>query len=630
MHAGMTARWHQVTSVTDKKTAESQQPLFFALFTSDKGTEDLTEFTLEDFLKMYGDTADFSKHGQPLLQVHNTLYAGARILGKRLVADDATLANIVIYAEVEEKTVDKKNAQGQQLYLTPGGEETTEPSGNTKITFKQASIKYSADTVASVKTLDKVEEHVDTQFGIANTKYPLFIIADNGRGVSAKRVRISPDYLISKRMDYQLYNIIDIENTTPVETARFSIDPDAVYAYGRDLRNMSLTKNSTTQFSTQCHDKGFAKFIEKVAEITGYSREQLLDLDALFGRTTGGRELHNIVVDPAGIDIDSPYGIELKSGTNGNFGDAPFAGEKCSDEWKAAALKFLDDKVTDQIYDMDLYKLDAICDANYPVEVKNKIVELAQFRKDGFYFRDLGTKIWSYNDVYNTVFPDSWKKTAFAGDYLSTYEIIDPYSKKQIRVTCLYSLSALIAKHLTSNIAAPLAGEFNGFVVRDAVPGTLNFAPRHTPSHNQKEMLDDLRVNFLNYSSSFNELTLQSTYTSQPVYGPLSFINNVIVTQMALKAVRKYVPKIRFRLTEGNDFASIARLVDENVLSNFKSFFTQIELIYTQDDIMSAQKLFNASLECYYYQFSQSELFDVYAIEGVPGPTGNRSIIPVS
>lgn len=625
MYAGMLARWHEVTSTTQVTQTDETLPLFWFVFSSDKGTEEMTDLTSDDFYKMYGDTADFFKYGQPLIEAHRVLDAGARILGKRLVAPDSTLANIIISAEVTEVTENKYDADGNQLYINDHGEETKEITA-TAATVTKASIKYSTDTVANAKSENEVLAAVNTM-AESDTKYPLFVIMDNGRGVSVKKVKITPDYTVSKRLSYQLYNIVDIENTSTVETKRFSFDPDAIYVINKDKVNMSLTKYTSTQFNAQYVSTGVEKFLAKLAEITAYSREQLLAFDVLFACTVAGKALTNIVIDDTGVALDSEYGIALESGTNGSFGDAPFVGTVCSEAWEKEAKAYFSGEITDEIYDLDLHKIDYVPDANYPDSVKNAIVEAINFRKDAFFFRDLGVNIWSCDDVIAKVSAENWVKTPFAGDYCSTYEVIDAYSKKQIRVTSIYSIAPLLVKHFGTNIAAPLAGEFNNFVITDAIKGSLNFTPRHTPKVNQKEILDDLRVNFINHGSNTNELVVQSTYTSQDHFGPLSYINNVIVTQMAVKAVRRYTPKIRFQLVESNDFSKYKQLIEDNVLPAFKSFFQSIELVYTQDDIMAAQKIFNASLECYYYTFAQSEIFDVYAIDGSPSDTTSTRVV---
>lgn len=616
MYAGTKVNWHEVLMAdSNKSSIDDSLPLFLCAFSADKGSEEITDLTYSEFKKMYGDTANFFKYGQPLLQAHQILAAGGRVLGKRIVAEDATLANLIITAEVTSQEVNKTNADGQQLYIGSDGQETTEVT-DTLATTVYATVKYDSVTY-NVKTMAELEAKAASLK--TESVFPLFIISDNGRGVSVKKVRITPDYDTSKKLTYMLYKIAEIEGVSAVETQRFSMYPDAVNTINGVRRNMVLDKHTMSQLNAEMYTEGCSAFVEKLAEITGYSVDDLYTFDVLFGKTVKQKELGLIKIDETGLDITSDYGMELKSGSNGKFGDAPFAGTVASQEWADQAIAFFDGTFSDEIFDLDQHKIDFCVDANYPDDVKAAIVKLADFREDFFYFRDLGLNINSISDVYEKVTDLNWALTPFAGDYMSTYDIIDPFSHKQINVTMTYGLAPLLVNHYTTNVAAPIAGEFNNFVISDYVPGTLNIIPRVTPTVDQKEILDDLKVNFVNLTSD-KLLAVQSTYTSQDHNGPLSYSSNVIVTQMVIKSIRRYCPKIRFMLMDATatDFGKYKTLIEDNVISRFTQHFKSIELIYTRDDEQIASKIFNASLYCYYRDFPQGEVFDVFAIEGSP------------
>lgn len=616
MYAGTKVNWHEVLMAdSNKSSIDDSLPLFLCAFSADKGSEEITDLTYSEFKKMYGNNANFFKYGQPLLQAHQILAAGGRVLGKRIVAEDATLANLIITAEVTSQEVNKTNADGQQLYIGSDGQETTEVT-DTLATTVYATVKYDSVTY-NVKTMAELEAKAASLK--TESVFPLFIISDNGRGVSVKKVRITPDYDTSKKLTYMLYKIAEIEGVSAVETQRFSMYPDAVNTINGVRRNMVLDKHTMSQLNAEMYTEGCSAFIEKLAEITGYSVDDLYTFDVLFGKTVKQKELGLIKIDETGLDITSDYGMELKSGSNGKFGDAPFAGTVASQEWADQAIAFFDGTFSDEIFDLDQHKIDFCVDANYPDDVKAAIVKLADFREDFFYFRDLGLNITSISDVYDKVTDLNWTLTPFAGDYMSTYDIIDPFSHKQINVTMTYGLAPLLVNHYTTNVAAPIAGEFNNFVISDYVPGTLNIIPRVTPTVDQKEILDDLKVNFVNLTSD-KLLAVQSTYTSQDHNGPLSYSSNVIVTQMVIKSIRRYCPKIRFMLMDATatDFGKYKTLIEDNVISRFTQHFKSIELIYTRDDEQIASKIFNASLYCYYRDFPQGEVFDVFAIEGSP------------
>lgn len=617
MYAGTKVNWHEVLMAdSNKSSIDDSLPLFLCAFSADKGSEEITDLTYNEFKEMYGNTANFFKYGQPLLQAHKILAAGGRVLGKRIVAEDATLANLIITAEVTSQEVNKTDSDGNQLYIDESGNETTDVT-ETPATIVYATVKYDSVTCENIKSVSELKGKAAALK--TESVFPLFIIADNGRGDSVKKVRITPDYDTSKKLTYMLYKIAEIEGTRAVETKRFSIYPNAVNNVNGERRNMVLTKNTMTQLSAESYTEGCVDYVTKLAEITGYSVEDLYTFDVLFGKTVKQKDLDLIKIDETGLDITNTYGMDLKSGTNGSFGDAPFKGTECSQGWADQAIAFFDGFFSDEIFDLDQHKIDFCVDANYPDDVKSAIVKLADFREDFFFFRDLGLNIHSVSDVYDKVTDLGWDLTPFAGDYMSTYDVIDPFSHKQISVTMTYGLAPLLVNHFSTNVAAPIAGEFNNFVISDFVAGTLNIIPRVTPTVDQKEILDDLKVNFVNLTSD-KLLAVQSTYTSQDHNGPLSYSSNVIVTQMVIKSIRRYCPKIRFMLMDANatDFGKYKTLIEDNVIARYTQHFKSIELVYTRDDDQINAKIFNASLYCYYRDFPNGEVFDVFAIEGSP------------
>lgn len=585
MYAGMKVNWHEILRPETTNANDESLPLFLAVFSADKGTESVTNYTKDDFDFMYGSDADFFRHGQPLIQAHKILEAGGRILGKRLVATDATLANLIITADV---TVSEDNV----------------------------SVKYTAISVTTAKTFDEVKAAaVSAQTA---SRFPLFIVCDNGRGKSIKNVRFTANYDSSKSLSFVLYSIADIEDTTRIESANFSINDNTLITLNNgQKKNLALNKSTMTQFDALTYKPGVDAFIEKLSTETGYTVEDLRGLDIIFGKTRKGETISAWTVDPTGLDLSSEYGLALQNGSNGAFGDAPFPETTPTPAWTSQAVAYLTGQVTDEIYDLDQYKIDFCVDANYPDPVKHAIATLVNFREDFYYFRDMNLDITTVTAVQNKVSDIDWEKSPFIGDYMSYYDIIDDYSKKQITVTMTYGIAPLLVAHYISNIAAPIAGEFNNFVISDFIDGTLNLIPRVTPSVDQKQILDDLHVNYLNYSST-GLLSVQATYTSQDHMGPLSYASNTIVTQMCIKAIRRYTPKIRFMLVDDSDFSKYRQLINDNVISYWTKYFKSVELIYTVDEDMVAQKIFNASLKCYYKDFPQGEVFDVFAIEGSP------------
>lgn len=614
MYAGTIVNYHEIVRTRTNASADETLPLFWSVFSSDKGTEEMGEYTADEFFDMFGKNADWFKYGQPLTQTHAILNAGGKVLAKRLVAPDATLANIAIYGEVTKKETQKADADGKPLYVDTDGSETTNDTG-TPAMITSAQLKYTVQTVTNAKDYELVVAEVEKTE--SDTKFPLLVICDNGRGESVKRIRIAADYSLSKSLDYCMYSLIDMENTVNIESTRFSMNPDATYTYNSDTRSLNLIKTSTNQLQISMLTDSIKKFVTAISDISGYSEDAILASDFLFGNTKRGLPMDGIEVDETGVDLGHAYGVELLSGSNGSFGANPWVEGEATDPWKEEALKYLNGSVTDEIYDLELHKVDFFFDANYPMEVKTAIAELCSWRQDFYFFCDMGRKVWLYDDVAELKSSDSWHAPSpFVGDYMSTYEVIDQFSKKQVRVTMMHGMAPLMVTHYDSNISAPIAGMFNGFTITEAIPGTLNYSPRVTPRVNQKEQLDDLRVNFANYENNNATLVVQALHTSQSHDGPLMWASNTIVTQAAVKEVRRYMPKIRFMQVEGTDYTAIKKLIDDNALAKFKKFFSSIELVYVYDQERIDQRIFTAAINCHYKKFERGEIFDVYAIDG--------------
>lgn len=103
--------------VATATTAESM-PLAMATYTSDKGSEDWKVYTtLDSFLKDTGSVS-FAKHGQPQLTVAELLRNGAAVFCKRLVSNDASLANSTVYARIVR--IAHKNEVAAQPAVTEG------------------------------------------------------------------------------------------------------------------------------------------------------------------------------------------------------------------------------------------------------------------------------------------------------------------------------------------------------------------------------------------------------------------------------------------------------------------------------------------------------------------------------
>lgn len=307
----------------------------------------------------------------------------------------------------------------------------------------------------------------------------------------------------------------------------------------------------------------------------------------------------------------------------------------------------------DEVWDVDTHKLFAVVDANYHKWIKDAMANFVQFRKDCIMLRDSGIGFYSVAEaqkVYKYTLSNLYMKSTnfksfisvyqrstltesiisgftslrsnFIADYGTNFEVVDPFTKKNVEVTMLYDLAEkLTTLYIDQGPFAPLAGTYNGFILDSAIEGTVNFTPIITPSTNQKQAIDDIRLNYAIFENE-DQCVVQSNYTSQDKNTQLSFINNVLSIQEVARVVREVCPRTRFRLITGSDMSEYANAVSR-VLQGYSSYFETLEFQYTEDPLRSIQKIFYASINFSFNNWAQTEIFDLYALSNTTTTSNN-------
>jgi hypothetical protein len=573
MYPGTIFNWHDNSGfdVTTTSVANMNAPLLMQAFPASKGTEDLIEISGSDFDAMYG-VMNFDRYGQAAIQAKNIIDAGGRLLAKRVVAEDSTLANVVLIANV-----------------VPGNNGVT--------------VTWESRSITGCKTFKEVKAAAAEL--LSDGRYPLFVYTDNGRGVSGKAVRLTPDYATSRTVGTMFYNLNVYEGTKITETKVISVDPTVNYG-GVAYR---LDEYVNVQISGEVLSDAFEAYAQKLADELAIDLDVIRSYDIVYGYNCKGEAIQGFSLDYQSIDLDAETGVAFAEGDNGEFGDAPVGTEALAN---ALAEVFNNDNEDhDEVYDVDQYKVAAICDANYPDVVKSAIFNWVTFRKDCFYFRDFGTGLKTYAEIFGRYNDFANERNYFVGDYSTSYNITDPVSKKVINVTMMYDFAALLVERLDVNPFAPLAGTANGCILPSAIKGTINFTPVNTPKGNQKQAMDDIRVNYAIFED--DDCIVQSCYTSQMENTQLSWSCNVLGIQTVLRAVRAACPRQRYSLSTNSDLSAYADAVNK-VLTNFTANFSKLNFIYTEDPLRTRQKIFYASIEFAFLGWAQTEIFDIYAI----------------
>ena len=567
--------WHDNSGIDNTSTSVSNDsaPLLMQVFSADKGTEDLIEISGSDFDAMYG-TMSFTRHGQSAIQAKNIIDAGGRLLAKRVVAEDSTLANVVLIAKVSDAD-----------------------SG--------VEVKWESKAIEGCKTFKEVKAAAEALLDAENGTFPIFVYSDNGRGVSGKSVRLNPDYNTSKGTGHTFYTLVVYEGTNIIEQVAITADPDVIYGNAA----YRLDEFTNVQISGVVLDASYQLYAEKLADELALDVATVKSYDIIYGYTNKGDAIEGFKLSADSVDLDADNGVALAEGTNGVFGNAPVN----TDAWTKAIVEVFKNESGDhdEVFDLDRHKIAAICDANYPVDVKNAIFEFVDFRKDCVFLRDFGTGLTTFAEINAKYNEFAEYHNYFTSDYSTSYMINDPTTKKTIEVTMMYDMAPLLVDHIINSPYAPLSGTSNGFVLKSAIKGTINFVPVNTPKSNQKQAMDNIRVNYAIFED--NQCVVQSCYTCQDAYTQLSYLCNTMAIQRVLRAVRTACPRQRYSLSTSTDLQVYATAVN-NVLANYTNNFAQLNFKYTQDDLKASQKIFYASIEFAFLGWAQTEIFDVYAI----------------
>ena len=638
MYPGVIIEYDDQSNIVQLPITEVRNmPLYCAVFSSDKGPEEWTRVSGKKFFDYYGKTINFNKHGQPLLQAAMSINSGAELICKRLVAEDSTIANIGLVAKIASSEQQKKDSDGNPLYIDGEGNETTEVT-ETPANETVTTITYSKIFDNSAKTTEEAYSKLAAKVTDENS-YLLYVITDIGRGKSNKRIQvISNTKKITKSASmYVPYTIRVLEGSMELESTTFTINPNLIVK-DSNISLQNMINSNSTQIKCLENIDGIEKFVTALATAANVDYATMMSYDVLFGCDARGKAISGITVDTTnGISLDYSFGQELEGGSNGKFGEYPFktygktqyayADEKTKAEtemaadearkaWTAAAVEAFDGTYSKDIFNVDLWKFTAVFDANYPTEVKRAIEALVSFREDFMFFRDQGLGQNSIDAITEVANDENALKSMFVADFPQSYEIVNPYNKRRCPVTIMYDLSQLMVAHINSGCILPPAGIKYNMIIPNAIYNTISFIPCicPDPDGNQKEVMCDMHMNYASYID--NNFVIETLYTSQEIESQWSYINNVMGIHEVIRSIRTRCPVIRYTFIDGEDLETYKRDV-EDIISTYSNSYRKLEFEYVANSTYAANKIFYAVIKVTYKDFIQTEWFKITAMSTV-------------
>lgn len=600
----------QVQSI-ETNSVNNPTALYLQPYTSNKGTEEWELLTTFDGFTAAKGGISFNKHGQAQLTVAQALSSGAYVVAKRLVSEDAALANTTVLARLVKV------------------DDVTYVYFYTKSAVNCGTFEQACET--GYGNFDAEAEEV--------TDIPLFTVAAMGRGESLVFFRINPINVSSKKKNtstYMKYSFEIMEDNEVIESIVITMNPEIIIDGVAQAINPKIRSNSN-QVRVKSYEDGVYKLVSMLAQTAvdgdgnSITADELINMDFINGYDRSGANAIGGIVTiaqddgsensqwtankPADIevvyDLADATGIPLVNGSYGTMGNSPMSNPAEMEKMLLAALgKDTDSDLFDPIiYDLDAYKIDAIFDCNWPVSVKNAIIELVDFRGDMVFLCDLGTKVNTLSLIKEAaakITPSNY--TALYHNY---FKILDPFTKKEITVTMPYKIIDKMTNHISKGVGRPFAGIANNIYFTDIIENSVNFYPVEIPGTNQKQELVDANVN---YMSVYDGIPVMETmYVNDTEYTQLSFLHNIMGVQEIIKLIRTRCPRTRYTFLDGDDLETYIADV-QAIVKEYATNFRSISCEYMADEVYEQNNIFYAVLRVQFKNFIQEEYFKIIAI----------------
>lgn len=560
---------HQATYINDNtevsktySTSSSDVTALLCVFASPKGRDNKV-LTISDgsqgFVNEYG-IGPFSLYGQPLLNAYHAAMSGACVLHcMRVTPDDASYSNVTLIAKYKiEETANP---------------DTHEVTGKTlKIMYYAKSSNTELSALSDLDACCTVDSTPDEE---GFTAVKLMTVGCQGKGSYGKnlRFRITSDRTSDKDNNFKNYFFGVYDNTSGmVQKEQFNVvfNSEAMYSnvslYAEDVINDSIS--GSTQVKIACFDDGFKALYDAYMQVNPDCTLTCVEFDPFFGLDKNTRQaLPNLTIlsdaeaSPAGVNespiaVSSTEGVSLLGGSDGSLASS------VDEETRKTTLDNLylqafTGTIDPHIKSKNRFPTTFIMDANYPVNVKLALANLAIKRGDCMAMLDCGTGITTKASVKAYIDENFGSSVNNRLITIEPYcmKVRDPYSYKAITVTSTYWLSGRYPTHIAewNGKHRPLAGNTFGIIdgyIHDSVYPVFD-------EDLDSDVMDELaeaHVNFAKYNA--NQVVVRAMQdTKQYKQTNLSEQNNTLILLDIKRDCERLCAAYEYDFSEPTDIA---------------------------------------------------------------------------
>lgn len=533
---------------------------YLAIFRSSQGIDNtlIKKTDLADFYKTYG-RSDYRKYGQALMMPIAELSAGnASVYCMRIMPDNAVAANSILRAQYK---IDTENAKFIVKFKYSNVSKDTASYATAKANTGKAMAAWLSQNASALNTSAADENGWKTK-GIAAFRMV-------GRGIYGNnyRWRISPNSEYEEEYGIKMYSFETLSTTNGLSAVDVHVGSAVTSTKFKSITQINdvyddLEKGAAVMdvrvYEDRIEDiyneyvafiKDLASTEEGLAKITNKDENgkpvipSLDEFDIFFGYNVASDTLHsNFEVeieadneDADVISVNRTQGITLAGGYDGDFGDdasytdpidssTVLSGPAAIAKYETACYVNAFNGVYDEsILSVRRTPITLMFDANYPMEVKGAMANLAIARNDCLCYIDAGIET-TLGELDNIIDQMSVFNTRNISKEFQHYTVRDPETGKKCEVTTTYFIAQTIGVHFSTN------GSHTPFVkayaqltghMKDSLVPVLSDV-----SLEEKEKLYKARINFFeNIEENVYQRATQST--AQPATSDLLEESNV-------------------------------------------------------------------------------------------------------
>lgn len=549
---------HVMTVINDNTVFEDSaamnpdnSPRLLSVFASPKGEDGVIKYmnSTTEFLAEYG-TPNFSLYGQPCLMPYAALSSGnARVACLRIMAPDATYANIVVVAKVKRETIIE-----------------VDPVTHLDREVEKVFVKYETVSIDSLTDKDSfgIElEALTIPFPDVDdegySSYPILGFRSRGRGLcgNSLRIRVSTDTNMDSENNYKNYMFEVLSSETTLvrkELFRCTLDDTAVVDHktlaSDDILNDIEVGSGVVESYTSIANLHaiYDMYVDCLEDKTAAVKYE--EFDFIKGLMKDNTGIIGYVVEE-GVSLDRIDGVVFEGGSDGVFG----ADVEESVREAAMTEEYIKAFRGEAPYDKSIRSkrrtpVEWIMDANYPQEVKMVMAELALARYDARLILDAGL-LSTISQVESWLIDVKPIHDPIISKETQHYLTRDPFTHKVIPVTTTYFLAQYLPPHVTTfGNQTPFVGE-NYALLTGHIKNSLK-PVIDADDLVQKERIYLARANFF-------ECIAENTFirgvqgTSQNYWSDLSEENNMEVVLDMKRKLETFVSARLYNFAEPED-----------------------------------------------------------------------------